>query len=160
MTDMRKSSAVFLGGSCFGANEADKSWRKGPTGVMARLEQAGVSFYNPEVDDWTPELVEIEAAAKANAETLLFVIDPNTRAIVSMMEALAYAGQGRDVVIVNLGDIADGTIIEGQPVTGRELKDLNRSRSYLSSLVKNFPNTALFDSIDDAVEFLIERHCA
>jgi len=157
MTDMSKTE-VFLGGSCFGANEADKSWRKGPTGVMSKLEQAGVSFYNPEVDDWSPELVEVEAAAKANAETLLFVIDPQTRAIVSIMEALAYAGQGRDVVIVNLGNIADGTVIAGQTVTGRELKDLNRARSYLADLVKDFSNTVVFDSIDAAVEYLIEKH--
>jgi hypothetical protein len=158
MTDMSKSTEVFLGGSCFGANEADKSWRKGANGVMAKLEAAGVTFYNPEVDDWSPELVDIEAAAKANAETLLFVIDPQTRAIVSIMEALAYAGQGRDVVIVNLGNIADGTVIAGQTVTGRELKDLNRARSYLADLVKDFSNTVVFDSIDAAVEYLIEKH--
>lgn len=149
---------VFLGGSCFGKADADKSWRKGPNGVMARLQAAGVSFYNPEVDDWSPELVEVEAAAKANAETLLFVIDPQTRAIVSMMEALAYAKEGRDVVIVNLGNIADRTVIEGQTVTGRELKDLNRGRTYLTDLVKDCSNTVVFDSIDAAVDYLIEKH--
>lgn len=125
---------------------------------MARLSANGVTFYNPEVDEWKPELVEIEAEAKANAETLLFVIDPQTRALVSIMEALAYAARGRDVVIVNLGNIADGTVIAGQTVTGRELKDLNRARSYLADLVNDCPNTAVFQSIDAAVDYLVEKH--
>ena len=117
---------VFLGGSC-----NPTTWRA-DTAIPA-LTNAGISFYNPQVDDWSEELVEIEAAAKAEAETLLFVIDGQTRAIASILEATEYICCGRSVVLV-INEIPDNTEIDGQCVTGRELKDLNRARSYLADL--------------------------
>merc|ERR1712032_1767928 len=84
---------VFLGGSC-----NPTTWRADVAVPM--LIHKGVTFFNPQVDDWKPELVEIEAAAKARAKILLFVIDAQTRAISSMVEAAELVASGRNVVIV------------------------------------------------------------
>lgn len=33
---------------------------------MPLLRGAGIAFHNPQVEEWTPSLVEVEARAKAN----------------------------------------------------------------------------------------------
>lgn len=135
---------VFLGGSC-----NPTTWRKDV--AIPILEAASVSYYNPQVDDWSPELVAIEAKAKEVAETLLFVIDSQTRAIASILEATEMIVEGRDVVLV-IDPIADGTEIGGQKVTGSELKDLNRARTYLRDLARRH-DIDVYQTVAEAVEF-------
>ncbi|MBI2473133.1 nucleoside 2-deoxyribosyltransferase domain-containing protein [Candidatus Uhrbacteria bacterium] len=142
------NASVFLGGSC-----NPTTWRFDY--AIPTLEEAGVSFYNPQVDDWSPELVAIEAAAKDEAKVLLFVIDGQTRAGVSIMEALKYGADGRTVVL-SIENIPMGTVIENQEVLGRDLKDANRMRSYLSDLVKDYPNVYICDSMTSAVQKSID----
>ena len=112
---------VFLGGSC-----NPTTWRRDV--AMPIFEAAAVPFYNPQVDDWTPELVEIEARAKEKAEVLLFVIDSQTRALASIVEAVEYICHGRQVVL-SIADVAPGTSFGGEPpISEVELKDLNRQQ--------------------------------
>lgn len=133
---------LFLGGSC-----NPTTWRKDV--AIPILEAAAVSYYNPQVDDWSPELVAIEAKAKEEAETLLFVIDSQTRAIASILEATEMIMEGRDVVLV-IEQIADGTEIGWQKVTGSELKDLNRARTYLRDLAERH-NVDVYPTVAEAV---------
>jgi hypothetical protein len=117
------------------------------------LTAAGVSFYNPQVDDWAPELAQVEARAKAESGVLLFVIDGQTRAIASILEATEYIASGRKVVLT-VADIPDGAIIDGQAVTGRELKDLNRARAYLRELATRRGATVA-PSVKKAIEHIV-----
>lgn len=133
---------VFLGGSC-----NPTTWRKDV--AIPILEAAAVSYYNPQVDDWSPELVAIEAKAKADAKVLLFVIDSQTRAIASILEATEMIMSGRHVVLV-IDQIADCTEIGGQTVTGSELKDLNRARTYLRDLAQRHL-VGVYPTVDRAV---------
>jgi len=149
MSSTSTAVQVFLGGSC-----DPTTWRL-DTAIPA-LENAGVSYYNPQVDDWSPELVEIEAGAKAAAACCLFVIDSQTRAIASMLEAAELITAGRSVTVVIL-DIEDGTEIGGQPVTGRELKDLNRARAYLRDIADR-NGADVYDSVPAAVEGVIRAY--
>ena len=72
---------VFLGGSC-----NPTTWRRDVT--IPVFEALGVTFYNPQVDDWHPGLVKLEAEAKAAAPVQLYVIDDATRALASMIEVV------------------------------------------------------------------------
>ena len=85
-----------------------------------------------QVDDWTPDLVEIEAQEKENAGCLLFVMDGMTRALASIVEASEFICLGRHVVLCVV-DVQPGAIfgIDGSPISTTELKDLNRVRNYL-----------------------------
>lgn len=135
--------SIFLGGSC-----DPTTWRADI--AIPTLTALNVSFFNPQVADWSPELVAIEAEAKKNSSALIFVIDGQTRALASMLEALSQAAQGRRVFVTST-DIPDGTVIAGQTVTGRELKDLNRGRAYFLDELSNFPTATVHGSIADAV---------
>lgn len=77
---------MFLGGSC-----NPTTWRL-DTAIPA-LHRAAITYFNPQVDEWYPELIEVEEQAKTTVTLLLFVIDNQTRAISSMVEIAYLAGQ-------------------------------------------------------------------
>lgn len=60
--------------------------------AVPALHQAAITYFNPQVDEWFPELIEVEEQAKSAATLLFFVIDEQTRAISSMVEAAYLAG--------------------------------------------------------------------
>ncbi len=138
---------IFLGGSC-----NPTTWRQDI--AMPALKAAGVGFYNPQVANWSSELVAVEAKAKAEAKTLLFVIDGQTRAIASILEATEYICSGRAVVLV-IDDIVDDTEIDEEEIRGRQLKDLNRARAYLRDLAQRH-GVAVHDTVEVAVKAIIE----
>jgi len=84
---------VFLGGSC-----NPTTWRKEI--VIPELKRLGITYYNPQVDHWAPELIELENQAKQNCEILFFVVDNQTRAIASMMEVAFIAATKRKLILV------------------------------------------------------------
>ena len=84
---------VFLGGSC-----NPTTWRHDQ--AIPYFQSRSVSFYNPQVAEWTPDLIEIEHRAKELAPLLFFVIDHDTRALASMIEVCYLAARGRSIVVV------------------------------------------------------------
>ena len=114
---------VFLGGSC-----NPTTWRA-DTAIPA-LVKGECTYYNPQVDEWTPDLIHIESMAKASAAVLVFVIDDQTRALASMLEVSECIASGRTVLLcVKL--VEAGAVMQGVPVEPAEVKDLNRARQYL-----------------------------
>jgi hypothetical protein len=84
---------VFLGGSC-----NPTTWRHEQ--AIPYFQSRSVSFYNPQVSNWTPDLVEIEHRAKELAPLLFFVIDHDTRALASIVEVCYLAARGRSIIVV------------------------------------------------------------
>lgn len=76
---------MFLGGSC-----NPTTWRLDT--AIPTLHNAAITYFNPQVDEWFPELIEIEEQAKMAATLQLFVVDNQTRAISSMVEIAYLAG--------------------------------------------------------------------
>lgn len=84
---------IFLGGSC-----NPTTWRQNV--AIPFLEANGLSYYNPQVDNWTPEVVNLERYAKQSAQILLFVIDKQTRSTTSLIESAFMAGENKSLVLV------------------------------------------------------------
>ena len=125
---MDSGASVFLGGAC-----NPTTWRKNI--AIPILERAGIPYYNPQVDDWSEDLVALEAKHKQGAKILLFVVNGATRSIASMVEAAELIAAGRRIVLV-LEDIPEGQKISEGTISGRELKDLNRARAYLADVAQ------------------------
>ena len=150
-------SKVFLGGSC-----NPTTWRQDE--AIPILAAAGVSFFNPQVDNWSQELVLIESLIKANCETLLFVIDCQTRAIASMIEASEYICSGRDVVLVvkNMPDSSSSAPRAQQAQVNNELlgpeqvRDLNRARSYVTDVAQRH-GLDVFTNVGLACEYIVTK---
>ncbi len=136
-------AVVFLGGAC-----NPTTWRRDV--AIPLLERAGIAYHNPQVDDWTPELEAAEASAKLAARWLLFVIDGQTRAVASMVEAAFYSGlcPHRVVLVVErpyanaLGDAA-GVV-----------KDLSRGRAYVGGEMVAGRGVPIFATVEEAIRHI------
>jgi raw len=133
---------VFLGGSC-----NPTTWRHDI--AIPMLDRAGVTYYNPQADNWSPELVDVETRAKDHADQLLFVIDSDTRAIASILEATEAICTDRAVslVVKNVDPVR-------RPEFESEAKDLNRARAYLRDLATRH-NVRVYPSVTAAVAGII-----
>ncbi|XP_049821271.1 uncharacterized protein LOC109602705 isoform X2 [Aethina tumida] len=120
---------VFLGGSC-----NPTTWRADT--AIPELEKQGISFYNPQVTMWAPELVAQEHDAKQAASLLLFVIDSQTRSTVGMIEVAYLVASGRCVVVVAQPFIK-GQSIMGEVISDQEYVDLVNGQTCLLHLVKS-----------------------
>jgi hypothetical protein len=137
---------VFLGGTC-----GNSTWR---IAVMEQLDAAGVSYYNPQVKDWTPALMSIEAIMKLLCRATLFVIDGSTRAIVSLIEIAELSASGSKLIVC-IDNMKEGCEVDGVTVGKSELKDCNRGRSYATEIAKQNGSIVVSDT-DHAVKAAVD----
>ncbi|XP_055923882.1 uncharacterized protein LOC129954173 isoform X2 [Eupeodes corollae] len=119
---------VFLGGSC-----NPTTWRKDV--AIPALKSLGISFYNPQVSDWTPDLIELEHRAKEKARVLFFVMDSETRASAGAIEAAHIAGQNCQQLVLVLHPYKPDQFILNEPLSHQEYTDLSRNQQMLRELV-------------------------
>ncbi|XP_050294260.1 uncharacterized protein LOC126734610 isoform X2 [Anthonomus grandis grandis] len=119
---------VFLGGSC-----NPTTWRA-DTAIPA-LQKQGISYYNPQVSMWAPELVAQEHDAKQAASVLLFVIDSQTRSTVGMVEVAYLVACGRCVIVVAQPYRKEQSIM-GEVITEKEYYNLVQGQRALLDLIK------------------------
>lgn len=74
---MGKKVKVFLGGTC-----NDSVWREN---LIPLLE---IDFFNPVVDDWTPECQEEELRQRELCDICLYHIDKNMTGVYSIAEVV------------------------------------------------------------------------
>ncbi|CAF2092131.1 unnamed protein product [Rotaria magnacalcarata] len=84
---------VFLGGSC-----NPTTWRCEQ--AIPYFQTHSVSYYNPQVANWTPDLVEIEHNAKESASLLFFVIDHDTRSLAAIAEVCYLVARKRTIIVI------------------------------------------------------------
>ncbi|XP_023934493.2 uncharacterized protein LOC112043347 isoform X2 [Bicyclus anynana] len=119
---------VFLGGSC-----NPTTWRSDI--AIPMLEKMGITYFNPQVDDWSTELIEVEHRAKAEARALLFVLDSETRAVAASVEAAHLAAAPRDLLLV-LRPYARHQVIGSEAISDQEYIELSRARATLQEAVE------------------------
>ena len=72
---------IFLGGTC-----AETTWRNE---LILELEKVGIEYFNPVVDDWTPECQAIEEYEKNDrCNVHLYVITPEMQGVYSVAEII------------------------------------------------------------------------
>ncbi|XP_075149359.1 NDT-like domain-containing protein raw isoform X2 [Haematobia irritans] len=119
---------VFLGGSC-----NPTTWRADV--AIPALKESGISFYNPQVSDWTPDLIELEHRAKEKARVLFFVMDSETRASAGAIEAAHIAGQNCKQLVLVLHPYRPNQSILNEHISPQEYIDLTRNQLILRELV-------------------------
>ncbi|XP_033609101.1 uncharacterized protein LOC111868871 isoform X4 [Cryptotermes secundus] len=139
---------VYLGGSCH-----NTTWREDI--AIPMLKKSGLTFFNPQLCQWSKRLIPIEAAAMDNSYVLLFVITSMTRSIASMALAAHYIGLNCNVVLC-VQHLSDGAIIGNDKLSKQAVKDYNRGRMYLSDLA-NRESIPVFESVAEAVDCVIHK---
>ncbi|RVE50403.1 hypothetical protein evm_004940 [Chilo suppressalis] len=119
---------VFLGGSC-----NPTTWRSDI--AIPMLKKMGITYFNPQVDDWSTELMEVEHQAKAAARALLFVLDSETRAVAASVEAALLAAEPRDLLLV-LKPYTRHQTIGQEKISEQEYVELSRARATLQEVVE------------------------
>ncbi|XP_075986062.1 NDT-like domain-containing protein raw isoform X2 [Anticarsia gemmatalis] len=119
---------VFLGGSC-----NPTTWRSDI--AIPILKKMGITYFNPQVEDWSTELMEVEHRAKAAARALLFVLDSETRAVAASVEAAHLAAAPRDLLLV-LRPYSRHQTIGHEAISDHEYVELSRARATLQEAVE------------------------
>ncbi|XP_055388268.1 uncharacterized protein LOC129616659 [Condylostylus longicornis] len=123
------SPEVFLGGSC-----NPTTWRADV--AIPTLRKLGISFYNPQVSHWTPDLIDLEYRAKEKAQVLFFVMDSETRASAGAIEVAYIAGQNARQLVLVLHAYRPDQCINNEPVSAQEYTDLSRNQQLLKEMVQ------------------------
>lgn len=137
---------VFLGGTCGG-----DLWR---TPFEARLEELGVPFFNPQVDDWKPWMAEMENLCIRHSPMVLFPVLSSTLGLgslgeigFSIMSVLRdiVAGRNRELIIL-IDPVCDpdleirvkdaGGVARMEPAGPALVAESNRMRALVRSKVE------------------------
>lgn len=144
---------VFLGGSC-----NPTTWRHDV--AMPLLDSFGISYYNPQVSEWSAELVAVEHRAKACAKLLFYVLDKRTRNVVSILEAANLIASQRNLVLV-IDNYQPNQSVAGEVISNKEFNELGGSLATLHDLVEKH-GIPTFSNISVAINFtaklLREKH--
>ncbi|XP_073943056.1 NDT-like domain-containing protein raw isoform X3 [Choristoneura fumiferana] len=144
---------VFLGGSC-----NPTTWRTEI--AIPKLKKMGISYFNPQVDDWSTELMEAEFQAKNVARALLFVLDSETRAVAASVEAALLAATPKLLLLV-MRPYSRQQAIGQETITDQEYIELSRARATLKEAVERRGLPAFHDissALDCAGEVLRGRN--
>lgn len=136
---------LFLGGTCGG-----NLWRNEFT---TRLVERGVNedfIFNPVVPDWTPECQAAEDVAKKQASHCLFYI---ANPLTPGNEVSAYS---LVELVMGLYDNPVNTVgvLDTSDMSADVAKAMNKS---FADLKARFPNGNIFDTLDEAVNFLVDQ---
>ncbi|XP_060829874.1 uncharacterized protein LOC132914628 isoform X8 [Bombus pascuorum] len=134
---------VFLGGSC-----NPTTWRSEI--AIPTLQRLGITYYNPQVSQWGPELIAQEYEAKQTAKVLLFVIDNQTRNSAGIIEAAQLAVTRRESLILVIYPYRQGQTILGETVSLQEYCDLMNGLLVLQYLMEK-QRIPIFESVSVAL---------
>ncbi|BET01153.1 Hypothetical protein NTJ_13970 [Nesidiocoris tenuis] len=135
---------VFLGGSC-----NPTTWRHDV--AIPFLESRGITYFNPQVSKWSPDLVDVEHNAKEKAVVLFYVLDRRTRNVVGVVEAAYFAGSKRNLVLV-LDMYNQQEEVAGESISQSEFEELICGLNTLRDLVEH-NGYVVFDRILDAINW-------
>lgn len=134
---------IFLGGSC-----DPTTWRKDL--AIPHFKAAGITFYNPQVEHWVPELIELEHQAKQTSRLLFFVANEKTRNVVSMIEISYLAGKKRTLICC-LSRYPENHSIRNERLSATEWADLQGGMTVVYDLVER-QGIPVFDNLAVALQ--------
>lgn len=109
-----------------------------------------------QVDHWSEDLIEIEHAAKRNATILLYVIDSQTRNVVSVVESASLAGRQNNIVlVVHPHGAVSGSTVAGEKVSSEEADDIREALTVLHEIASD-QGILVFDNIPLALSVIAQ----
>lgn len=126
---------VFLGGTC---NES--KWRE------ILISMLKIDYFNPVVEDWTPECMEEELRQRKECDYVLYFITPKMTGVYSIAEVIDDSNKQPEKTIFSLSyDDFDKSFTEGQIKSlkavgdmvarngGKFLDDIGKVADYLNA---------------------------
>jgi hypothetical protein len=129
---------VFLGGTC-----AESKWREKLIPLLK------CDYFNPVVEDWTPECQKIEEDEKKICGYHLYVITPKMQGVYSIAEAVNDSKENRSITCVFCVTKEE----DDRNWTKGELKSLDAT----AKLIERNGGVVL-NSLEDVADFLNKEH--
>lgn len=124
---------VFLGGTC-----NDSTWRED---LIAMLE---IDYFNPVVDDWTPECMEEEIRQRKECNFVLYTITPKMTGVYSIAEVVDDSNKQPHKTLFYVTDYDDGNHFNHA-----QLKSLNQ----VAVMIENNGGN-VFKNLDEVAKYL------
>ncbi len=145
---------IGLFGTCGGSKWRDE--------FMLVYTKLGIPFYNPQVDDWKPELAEIEAEHLVNDDIILFPVTSETFGMGSLAETgfsimqVINSNDNRSVVIMVDKDVKE-ELKTADPVISKEsTRSRALVRAHLNKIKK--PNVYIVNSLTEMMEVSLKLY--
>jgi hypothetical protein len=145
---------IGLFGTCGGS-----TWRNE---FIKKYQALNIEFFNPQVDDWKPELAEIEAEHLVNDEIILFPVTSETYGTGSLAETgfsimQAINSNANRSVVLMIDNFVKDDLIAANPLTTKEsLRARALVRAHLKKNIHN--NVYIVESLDEMYEVSIKLH--
>lgn len=108
------------------------------------------------MDHWSQDLVEIEHIAKENATIMFYVIDIQTRNVVSDIETANFAGYHKNLVLViHPQDAVAGSVVAGEHISSKEAEDIQEALTVLHKITSH-QGILVFDNISEALSKVVQ----
>lgn len=132
---------VFLGGTC-----AETTWREE---LIEKLDSSKLSWFNPVVDDWTPECMKNEIRERNICDLVLYTITPRMKGVYSIAEVVDDSNKqpSKTILCILKEDVDD----DGNKISfdKSQLKSMNQvARMVLSN------GGRTFFSLDELADYL------
>ena len=124
---------VFLGGTCNNSTWRDK--------LISLLK---IDYFNPVVDDWTPECQDEEIRQRELCDYCLYTITPKMTGVYSIAEVVDDSNKRPEKTILCVLDEDDENIFSESQI---------KSLKQVKEMVKN-NGANVFDSLEDIASFL------
>lgn len=124
---------VFLGGTCNNSTWRDK--------LIPLLK---IDYFNPVVDDWTPECQDEEIRQRELCDYCLYTITPKMTGVYSIAEVVDDSNKRSEKTILCVLDEDDENIFSESQI---------KSLKQVKEMVKN-NGANVFDSLEDIASFL------
>ena len=141
---------IGLFGTC-----GNSTWRKE---FIETYKFNDVEFFNPQVDDWSPELAEVEAEHLANDEIILFPVLAETSGLgslgevgFSILQAIKLDSTRNVIVMIDKNcDIEDEAV----------KKESIRARALVMAHLKKlkYPNVYLVENLSNMLDLSLKLH--
>lgn len=143
MFNINSMNRIFLGGTC-----AETTWRDE---LIEELENYNVEWFNPVVDNWTPECQAIEEDEKNNkCNVHLYVITPEMQGVYSIAEIINSCWQAQ-LYGTTVNRVAFFVLGEWNKV---QVKSFNATMRLCSDIAPERFCGGLVESIDEIVGIL------
>lgn len=131
---------IFLGGTCPQSKE-DFDYRNI---LIPFLEKQNIDYFNPVVEEWTEECVEIEEQEKEICDVHLYIITYNMKGVYSVAEAFDSHIKGKKSILIVINEGFDKA----------QLKSLNATTELFG---QHSEHSWYFDLISDIDELFVDE---
>lgn len=139
---------IGLFGTC-----GNSAWRKE---FMEKYNEKNIQYFNPQVENWTPELAEVEAQHLVDDDIVLFPVTNETSGLGSLAETgysimqAINTNVNRSVVIMIDKDVSE-ELCQSDPTVAKEsMRSRALVKAHLSKIKRG--NVYIVESLQDMLE--------